>query len=79
MQLLDSSYTGERAIIQGVDMKYIPIPLHNIKLECGIVNGQVTVGILPSLPWEDISFLLGNDLEGGKVQPDPVVCDTPLT
>ena len=78
VQLPDSSYTGERAIIQGVDIKYIPLPLHNIKLECGIVNGKVTVGILHSLPCEGISLLLGNDLAGGKVHPAPVVCDTPL-
>ena len=79
VQLPDSSYTGERAIIQGMDMKYIPLPLHNIKLECGIVNGKVTVGILHGLPCEGISLLLGNDLAGDKVQPDPVVGDTPLT
>ena len=79
VQLPDSSYTGDRAIIQGVDMKYSTLPLYNINLECGIVNGKVTVGILPSLPCEGISLLLGNDLAGGKVQPDPVVCDNPLT
>ena len=79
VQLPESSYTGERAIIQGVDMKYIPLPFHNINLECGIVNGKVTVGVLHSLPCEGISLLLGNDLAGGKIQPDPVVCDTPLT
>ena len=79
VQLPDSSYTGERAIIQGVDMKYIPLPLHNINLECGIVNGKVTVGVLHSLPCEGISLLIGNDSAGGKVYPAPVVCDTPLT
>ena len=79
VQLPDSSNTGERSIIQGVDMKYIPLSLHNINLECGGVNGKVTVGVLHSIPCEGISLLLGNDLAGGKVHPAPVVCDTPLT
>ena len=79
IDLPDETYTGQNALIQGVDMTCISIPLHNINIECGLVNGKVVVGVMPGLPCEGISLLLGNDLAGGKVQPDPVVTNKPET
>ena len=37
----------------------------------------MTVGVVSSLPCEGISWLLGNDLAGGKVIPNVITCDTP--
>lgn len=79
VELSDSSYTGESAIIHGVGIACTPLPLHNIQLECDLISGPVTVGILPRLPCEGISLLLGNDLVGAQVHPHPIVQVTPLT
>ena len=79
IDLPETSYTGQNALIRGVDMVCISLPLHTISLECDLVTGPVIVGVMPSLPCEGISLLLGNDLCGGKVTVDPVTCITPLT
>ena len=39
------------------------------------MSGLVTVAVVDRLPTRGISFLLGNDLGGGKVLPSPVVSD----
>lgn len=42
------------------------------------MSGKVVVGIRPSLPVEGISFILGNDLAGGKVPVHPQVTPVPM-
>ena len=37
------------------------------------------VGVLKSLPVDGVSFLLGNDIAGSLVVPDPVVTNEPLS
>ena len=74
IDLPETSYTGQNALIRGVDMVCISLPLHTISLECDLVTGPVIVGVMPLLPCEGISLLLGNDLCGGKVTVDPVNC-----
>ncbi len=71
------SVVSEKALIQGIDGSYVPVPLHRVFLKCGLVTGVVTVGVVPSLPIEGIDFLLGNDLAGDKVSVMPVVVDPP--
>ena len=56
------SYTGSRAIVQGLEMGAVSVPLHHVTLFSGLVTGNVTVGIRPSLPVKGISMLLGNEL-----------------
>ena len=41
------------------------------------MSGPVIVGIRPTLPVEGVSLILGNDLAGGRVQPDPQVISNP--
>ena len=78
IDLNDASYTGHKILIQGVNMECSSIPLHIINLECDLINkNKVTVGVVSSLPCEGISLLLGNDLAGGKVEPDVITSDTP--
>ena len=64
-------------LVEGVDLQYINVPLHNVNLKSDIVSGPVTVGIRPSFPVKGISMLLGNDLAGTKVVPDPIVSKQP--
>jgi hypothetical protein len=37
---------------------------HHINLKSDFVSGQVVAGMRPTLPVEDISLLLGNNLAG---------------
>ena len=59
-------------------MGFVNVPLHEISLSSDLVTGAVKVGVRPSLPIANVSFLLGNDLAGGKVFPNPVVTHNPV-
>ena len=66
-------------MLQGVDKGFHSGPLHYINLKSDFASGQVVVGARPTLPVEDISLLLGNDLAGDKVLyiMNPIVSDEP--
>ena len=68
---------GAKALIQGIDGSYVPVPLRRVVLKSGLVSGVVTVGVVPSLPIDGVDFLLGNDLAGDKVSVTPVLVDAP--
>ena len=53
------------------------IPIHNIYLSSNLVNGPVAMGVKPSLPFDGIHLLLGNDLAGNRVKVDPLVTKKP--
>ncbi|KAL2076972.1 hypothetical protein ACEWY4_027431 [Coilia grayii] len=71
----DESFTGNSVLVRGFEMGFVNVPLHTISLFSDLVAGDVTVGVRPSLPVENISMLLGNDIAGGRVLPGPIVCD----
>ena len=73
------SATGEKVLIQGIGMDIISVPLHRINLKSDLISGTVTVGVRPELPIKGVSMLLGNDLAGGKVLPQPIVTRDPCT
>ena len=73
----DSTATGESVLIQGIGMDIISVPLHKINMKSDLVSGTVTVGVRPELPVKGVSMLLGNDLAGGKVLPEPIVTPKP--
>ena len=52
-------------------MQCMGSPLHTVHLESDLVSGPVVVGVRPCFPIEGVSFLLGNDLAGGKVLVKP--------
>ena len=49
----------------------------SIPLQSDLVSGEVSVGIIESLPFDGIHLLLGNDLAGDKVKVDPILVDKP--
>jgi len=55
------------ALIQGIAGSYVPVPLQRVNLKYDLVTGPVAVGIVPTLPIDGASFLLGNDLAGDRV------------
>ncbi|XP_071824592.1 uncharacterized protein [Apostichopus japonicus] len=73
------SATGENVLIQGIGMDIISVPLHKMNLKSDLVSGTVIVGVRPELPVKGVSMLLGNDLAGGKVLPQPIVTREPCT
>ena len=57
----------------GIGIDIISVPLHRINLKSDLISGTVIVGVRPELPVKGVSMLLGNDLAGGKVLPEPIV------
>ena len=77
LPLSEQTSIGASVLIQGVGLDVISVPLHQIFLKSELVSGPVIVGIRPTLPVDGISLILGNDLAGGRVQPDPQVISNP--
>ena len=53
-----------------MNLNTITVPLHRVYPHSSLITGPVVVGVRPTLPVTGISFILGNDLAGGKVKPD---------
>ena len=73
----EKSATKTDVLIKGVGMEFSKVPLHQINLKSDLVSGTFTVGVRPKLPIAGVSMLLGNDLAGVKVIPDPIVSTEP--
>jgi len=78
LPLSDESFIGSSVLVQGFEMGFVKVPLHEIEIESSLVVGRVVVGVRPCLPVRDVTFILGNDLAGGKVFASPEVTDVPL-
>ena len=72
------SEIGAKALIQGIDGGYVPVPLRRVVLKSGLVSGAVMVDVAPPLPIDSVDFLLENDYEGDKVSVTPVLVDAPV-
>ena len=87
LPLSDQTSAGASVLIQGVGLDVMRVPLHQIHLQSDLVSGPVVVAVRPSLPVKGVSLILGNDLAGGKVQPDlqvisnteQILCSRPTT
>ena len=55
---------------RGMGMSVIPSPTHKIKLECGLVQGEVEVALRTALPVAGVDVILGNEHAGGRVWAD---------
>ena len=43
-------------LVQGIEMGFVFVPLHQIHLTCDLANGVFKVGVRPSLPLEVSHF-----------------------
>ena len=77
LPLSEKTSIGASVLVQGVECGFVEVPLHSLNLKSDLVSGSVIVGVRPSLPVEGVSFLLGNDLAGGKVTIVPCVVKEP--
>ncbi|KAF0047719.1 hypothetical protein F2P81_001352 [Scophthalmus maximus] len=77
LPLSEETDRGEGILSRGIGLTVLPIPLHKMILSCELVQGEVAVGVRPTLPIEGVHFILGNGLAGGQVwsdtPPSPVV------
>ena len=71
--------TGRKVLIHDVNGGTQSVPLFRVNLQCELISGDVIVGIVPFLPMDGVSFLLGNDLAGGRVSVLPVVSEVPVS
>ena len=77
LPLTENSFTGANVLISGVEMGVLEVPLHKVNIKSSLINGNIVIGMRPSLPVEGISLILGNDLAGEKVMVDPRVVEKP--
>ena len=77
LPLTENSFTGANVLISGVEMGVLEVPLHEVNIKSSLVNGNIVIGMRPSLPVDGISLILGNDLAGEKVMVDSRVVEKP--
>ena len=78
MLFSEESSVGASVLIKGISCsEYSPVPLHTVYLKSNLVTGPVKVGIQPSLPFEGVHLILGNDPAGDKVLVNAVVTEKP--
>ena len=71
-------FSDTNVLIKGVDsLRYSSVPLHNVYLSSNLVSGPAVLGMKPSLPFEGIHLLLGNDFAGDKVADGPLLTNKP--
>ena len=77
LPLTENSFTGANVLISGVEMGVLEVPLHEVNIKSSLINGNIVIGMRPSLPVEGISLILGNDLAGERVMVDPREVEKP--
>ena len=77
LPLTENSFIGLNVLISGVEMGVLEVPLHEVNIKSNLINGNIVIGMRPSLPVEGISLILRNDLAGEKVMVDPRVVEKP--
>ena len=77
LPLTANSFIGANVLISGVEMGILEVPLHEVNIKSSLINGNIVIGMRPSLPVEGISLILGIDLAGEKVMVDPRVVEKP--
>ena len=77
LPLTENSFTGANVLISGVEMGVLEIPFHEVNIKSSLINGNIVIGMRPSLPVEGISLILGNGLAGERVMVDQRVVEKP--
>ena len=77
LPLTGNSFTGANVLILGVEMGVLEVRLHEVNIKSSLMNGNIVIGMSPSLPVEGISLILGNDLAGERIMVDPRVVEKP--
>lgn len=67
------SHTGESVLIKGIGLNILSVPLHKVRLQSELNQGDFVVGVRPALPIEGVHVILGNGLVGERVWADSSV------
>lgn len=70
--------SDESAVVRGIEMGFVPAPLHRVHVRSDMVTWFFKVGVCSEFPVDGIDFIMGNDIAGGKVYPIPKVVDVPV-
>ena len=68
LPLTDETACGS-VIIQGIEMGYLHLPLHEVQVESSLVSGQFKLAVCSALPLPGIDLLMGTDMLGGRIHP----------
>lgn len=71
------SYCGYSIVLSGIEMGYVPHPVHCVHIQSKFVTGIFPVAVCHALPIKGIKLLMGNDIAGGKVISALEVLDLP--
>jgi len=74
----EKSALHSSAIVQGFGGGFVNTLLHNVTLTSALVSDNVAVGVCSHIPIKGVSFILGNDLAGGRVLATPEVIPIPV-
>ena len=58
LPLSENSFTGANVLISGVEMGVLEVSLHEVNIKSSLINGNIVIGMRPSLPVERISLNL---------------------
>ena len=50
-------------------MGFLPVPLNFVNVHSELISGIFRVGVRPMLAVKGVTFIMGNDIAGGKVVP----------
>ena len=70
------SDTWDYILMRGMGLTVLPVPLHKLELDCGLVQGEVAMGVRPALPIRGIHVILAIWLVA-DVPPAPIVTPSP--
>ena len=74
---VESSLTGESVVLEEIEGP-ITLLLCKLFLKSGYGSQYIIAAVRESLPLEGVALLLGNDVAGEKVLPDPIVTFRPF-
>ncbi len=77
LEFSEQSYCGSSVLIRGIELGCVKVPLHSVYLQSDLFTGVAKLGVRSQLPVEGVGLILGNDVAGGKVFPQPIVVDKP--
>ncbi|KAK5890791.1 hypothetical protein CesoFtcFv8_014277 [Champsocephalus esox] len=75
----DKSACGYGSLLCGIEMGYVPRPVHNVHIQSKLITGFFPVAVCPALPIRGIVLLMGNDIAGGKITPALEILNSPQT
>lgn len=59
-----STRSDESAVVRGIEMGFVPVPLHRVHVSSDMVTGFFKVGVRSEFPIYGIDFIMGTTLQG---------------